>query len=92
MKRVRKPQEKKQAKALFLKGNITKKEIAQRVGVQEKTIGNWTKEWDAKRSGLLVAVNNCFNRLNEKLADPQADPNEIKILVETLGKLEKRLN
>ena len=50
-------QEKKDlAKILFTRNNLSQKEIAERVGVTEKTVGKWVKDelWDNLRKSLLV--------------------------------------
>lgn len=61
--RVKKPgtsrttQEKKDlAKLLFTRNNLSQKEIAERVGVDPKTIGKWVKDelWENLRKSLLV--------------------------------------
>jgi len=44
------------ARALYLSGNTMQKDLAQRVGVTEKTIGRWVQkgEWDKLRKNLLL--------------------------------------
>lgn len=44
------------AKILFLKESLKQKEIAERVGVTEKTIGNWLKkgDWQRLKTSLVI--------------------------------------
>lgn len=88
----RKPEAKQTAKRLYLGGMFNQKEIAQQVGTTDKTLGKWVREWKKEQAPVMDMVNNCIKRINAKLSDPKADPKEIQILVDTLGKLEKRLN
>jgi transcriptional regulator with XRE-family HTH domain len=49
-------QKKDYAKLLFIKENLSQKEIAQKVGISEKTMSKWANDdnWDRLRKSLLV--------------------------------------
>jgi transcriptional regulator with XRE-family HTH domain len=49
-------QKKEYAKLLFIKENLSQKEIAQKAGISEKTMCKWAKDdnWDRLRKSLLV--------------------------------------
>lgn len=66
---VRKAQEKEFAKALYLAGGITQKEIAERVKVTEKTLTKWIKEgkWDGFKKSLLTSKQNQLSFLYDQL-------------------------
>jgi len=51
-----KTQQREHAKLLFVGERITLKEVAERVGVTEKTVGRWCKEdgWEELRKSLLT--------------------------------------
>jgi predicted transcriptional regulator len=54
------------AKTLFFSDkNITRKEIAARVGATEKTVGNWVRdgEWEVLRTSLLTSKKDQISRL-----------------------------
>ena len=53
---LRKKQEQEFAKSLFLSQNLTQKEIAERVGVTEKTLSKWIEKegWDKLKKSALV--------------------------------------
>jgi transcriptional regulator with XRE-family HTH domain len=74
---VSKAQEKEYARILYVSERITYKEIAERVGVTEKTIGRWAEigNWDKLRKSLLTTRDNqlvhWYNQLeniNEDIA------------------------
>ncbi len=52
-----------------LQPTITQKELADKVGVGEKTIGNWLKEgnWSKLRRSLLTTKQNQINQLYDQL-------------------------
>lgn len=66
---VRKAQEKEFAKALYLAGGITQKEIAERVKVTEKTLTKWVKEgkWDSFKKSLLTSKQNQLSFFYDQL-------------------------
>jgi transcriptional regulator with XRE-family HTH domain len=53
---AKKTVEKDYAKMLFVNENLSQKEIAERVGVQEKTIGKWINDgnWQSLKTSMLV--------------------------------------
>jgi len=53
---ISKTQEKEYARILYVSERITYKEIAERVGVTEKTVGKWAEagNWDRLRKSLLT--------------------------------------
>lgn len=58
-------QKKDWAKVLYLKENITQKEIALRVGVTEKTLGGWIKaeNWEQLKSSIVVTKEEELRRI-----------------------------
>lgn len=54
------------AKNLYTKSNVTtQKELAERSGISEKTIGNWIRDenWETERSGLMFTRDFELKRL-----------------------------
>lgn len=66
---LNKQQEKDFAQALYVKGDLTQKEIASRVGVSEQTLVKWVKDsnWDKLKRSLLVTKKEQLNYLYEIL-------------------------
>ena len=66
---LRKKQEQEYAKALFIGGGLTQKEIAERVGITEKTLGKWIKDgkWDNLKKSLLTTKQNQLSFLYDQL-------------------------
>ena len=66
---LKKVQEKEYARVLFVSENLSQKEIAERVGVQEKTLGKWIEEgeWKKLKRSLLNTRNNQLNMLYDQL-------------------------
>jgi DNA-binding XRE family transcriptional regulator len=64
-------QKKEYAQVLYLKTNLTQKDIAARVGVTEKTLGKWIKEgdWEMLKSSLIITkeqeLRRMYHQLNE---------------------------
>lgn len=58
-------QKKDWAKVLYLKENLTQKEIAQKVSVTEKTIGKWieSENWEQYKSSLIVTKEQELRRI-----------------------------
>lgn len=90
-----KAQQKEWAQELFIRGDITQKEIADKVGVAEKTIGRWADDnnWDAARKTMLTTKKNQLELLYEMLDllnqagvaslkddDPKTNPDADKII------------
>lgn len=53
------------AKVLYLKENLNQKEIAQKVGVTEKTMSRWVNDgnWDMLKSSLIVTKEEELRRI-----------------------------
>jgi DNA-binding XRE family transcriptional regulator len=68
------------AKLLYTKNELNRKEVAARVGVNEKTVGKWVEEygWDDMRKSLLVTreeeLRNLLDQLSELNAKIKARP------------------
>lgn len=69
-------QKREYAETLFLRTDLTQKEIASKAGVSEQTITAWKEkyQWDAKRQSLLVTKSeiirryyNILDRLSRKI-------------------------
>lgn len=65
-----KKQEKDFAKTLFVNEKLSQKEIAERVGVVEKTISKWIKEgeWEKLRRSMIIVKDEQLSDLYEKLS------------------------
>lgn len=74
---LRKKQEQDYAKSLFLAGGNTQKEIAERVGVTEKTLAKWIKDgkWETLKKSLLTTKQSQLSELYDQLENIN---NEIK--------------
>jgi len=75
--------EQKLAEDLYIKGKRTAKDIAQLVGVSEKTVGDWVEKfkWKERRNALLgsaqnglLNINNLIDAYAEKLVEMENDP------------------
>lgn len=66
---LRKAQEKEFAKALYIGGGITQKEIAERISVTEKTLTKWIKDgkWESLKKSLLTTKQNQLSFLYDQL-------------------------
>lgn len=66
---LKKAQEKEYARVLFVSENLSQKEIADRVGVTEKTLGKWIDEgeWKKLKRSLLNTRHNQLNMLYDQL-------------------------
>lgn len=66
---LKKQQQNEFAKILFVEQNLSQKEIAERVGVTEKTVGNWVKngDWEKLKKSLLVTKKTQIARLYDQL-------------------------
>src|SRR5690606_40471800 len=66
---LKKKQEEDYAKILFTQHNLTRKEVSERVGVSEKTVGRWADKgnWDALKRSLLTTKKQQITQLYEQL-------------------------
>lgn len=66
---VSKVQQREHARLLYVGERITLKEVAERVGVTEKTIGKWCKDdgWDELRKSLLTTRQTQLSRWYSQL-------------------------
>lgn len=65
-------QRKNHAKLLYTReGVITQKELAERVGISEKTIGLWVKSenWEKERSSVILTKEEELRRVYEQLTE-----------------------
>lgn len=69
-----KGQKKEWAKLLYIRENLTQKEIAQKVGSSAVTINKWVKQerWDDLRRSMLVTRETQLNRLYMQLDELNA--------------------
>ena len=94
--------EQKLAEDLYIKGKRTAKDIAQLVGVSEKTVGDWVEKfkWKERRNALLgsaqnglLNINNLIDIYAEKLvemeSDPEADNKDKVKMIDAISKLNK---
>lgn len=66
---LKKAQEREYARVLFISENLSQKEIAARVGVTEKTVGNWIEQgdWKKLKRSLLTTRQNQLSLLYDQL-------------------------
>jgi predicted transcriptional regulator len=101
-KSMAKIREQKLAEDLYIKGKKTAKDIAQLVGVSEKTVGDWVEKfkWKERRNALLGSQKNGLQNINslidmyaENLVamenDKDARPEQKTKLVDAIAKLNK---
>ena len=98
---VSKKQEQEYARILYVSERITYKEISERVGVTEKTIGKWAElgNWDKLRKSLLTTRDNqlvhWYNQLeamNEMIAErerPIPDSKEADIMSKITSNIQR---
>lgn len=59
------------AKILFIKENLSQKEIAEKVGVAEKTISKWVnannEEWKRLRQSIIITKDEQLRRIYDQL-------------------------
>ena len=67
--KAEKGQKKEWAKLLYIRENLTQKEIAQKVGSSHITVGKWVKKegWDKLRQSMLITRETQLNRLYMQL-------------------------
>jgi Transcriptional regulator, contains sigma factor-related N-terminal domain len=71
IKKAMNRQEKKDwAKLLYLKDNLTQKEISQKVGVTEKTLSKWVNEenWEKLKVSIIITKEEQLGRLYDQLS------------------------
>lgn len=102
MSKLTNSQKKEWAKTLYLKENLTQKEIAARVGVSQQTITRWvnTEKWEDLKTSITLTrqeqIGNLYRQvaeINRSIADRKegeryADSKEADIL----GKLAAAIN
>ncbi|MES2238868.1 MAG: DUF1804 family protein [Bacteroidota bacterium] len=98
---INKAQEREYARILYVSERITFKEIAERTGVTEKTIGKWADadNWDKLRKSLLTTKENqlvhWYNQLeamNEMIAErdvPVPDSKEADIMSKITSNIQR---
>lgn len=68
---LKKTEQKEYAKFLYTEKNLTQKEIAEKVGVTEKTLAKWISdndaEWKKLKKSLMATKSNQINSLYEQL-------------------------
>ncbi|MGZ3753590.1 MAG: hypothetical protein ACXVAY_01445 [Mucilaginibacter sp.] len=66
---LKKAQEREYARVLYVSENLSNKELAERVGVTEKTIARWIEDGDWKRfrKSLLTTRQNQLNLMYDQL-------------------------
>jgi len=94
---LKKAQEREYARVLFISENLSQKEIAARVGVTEKTVGNWIEQgdWKKLKRSLLTTRQNQLSLLYDQLDwlnleisirdSKAASPREADIIIKLTG-------
>lgn len=79
------------AKALELyKLDFTQKQISEKIGVGEKTIGKWAKDWKQAQSVEATTLTNLKNRLLEMSINKATPIVDIKNLISVIQQLETK--
>lgn len=88
MKIVRLNNREKYAKVLDLvnKG-VQQKQIAVEVGITEKTVTRWLRDWKAQQRKDTKLLAKLYDRLQATIANPNSKPSEIKELVQVYNML-----
>lgn len=76
---------------MMYKGGIPKKKIAFIVGVTEKTVATWLKEFQELKQTTISNIKALENKLNDLLKNPNTPTNEIRDIAYSIEVLEKRL-
>lgn len=102
-----KHEQRKLARSLFIEHGRTRKAIAEKLGVQEKTVGNWAAEggWEALRAEYVGRQDNVIRNLKqlvnkktemilaeEAKTGDDADPDILGKLYDQLSKASKALD
>lgn len=94
----RKFKEREYARLLYTQMGLTQKEIAERVGVTEKTIGRWKEKenWDALKTVFTTTRSNIVKNLQRQMelwqieiGDNLASSKEVDILVKLASSVKK---
>lgn len=81
--------------ALFMMGE-TNNRISERVGVSEKTIGNWSEKfgWKERRAAVEVSrpeiVNKLLKEINNLIESGNVDADKLSKLSATIERIEKK--
>ena len=79
------------AKALELyKLDLTQKQISEKLGVGEKTIGKWAKDWKQAQTLETTTLTNLKNRLLEMSTNKATSIVDIKNLISVIHQLETK--
>lgn len=99
-----KHEQRKAARVMFVEQGRTRRDIANALGVREKTVGEWAKEgnWEALRTEHVGRKDNVISTLKELIQlktdqciklerDPKSDPSEKAKAYDALSKASKAL-
>lgn len=75
-----------QAVELASKG-VQQKDIAVQIGITEKTVSRWLKDWKAQQSKHSKLLDELQTRLEKAIANPDTKPSEIKELAQVYNML-----
>lgn len=79
------------AKALELyKMDLSQKEISEKLGITEKTIGKWSKVWKQADTIEITTLANLKNRLLEMSTNKETPVVDIKNLISVIQQLESK--
>lgn len=78
-----------EAIGLFEKG-LMQKEIAKKLGVTEKTIGNWLKPYKELHENKMESLKNLNVRLQELTKNPETSIDEIERVNQLIKDLQNR--
>jgi uncharacterized protein YjcR len=88
---------KEMAFALYMQGEQNKS-ISQRVGVSEKTIGEWSERfgWKERRAAVQVSrpeiVNQLLKKVSDMVSENKLDADKLSKIASAIEKIEKKDN
>lgn len=100
-----KQEQRRVARTLFVEQGLNRKEIAERLKVREKTVGEWCRDgnWEELRTQRLVSSDSVITNLKQLMSqlsekrmamerDPEADASEKARITDELAKVSKALS
>lgn len=83
--------ERKQVYKLIKKGDLTQKQIAEKLGISEVTISKWAKGLKNELLKLITVRKKIIQRLNEALENPESKSTDIHNYTTSLSVVAKQI-